>query len=92
VVGVRDQTGDGPEEGKRFDFEVSRFGEKFVLVKRDVRVVLFVDVEVFEETSVKEVVELHLFRTETLKMPIKRSVLPVKFSRKVETMLTSMCF
>jgi hypothetical protein len=59
VVRVRDETGDGAEEGEGFDLEVSRFGLELVLVERDVGVVLLVDVEVLDETLAEEVVEGH---------------------------------
>lgn len=51
---------DSAEDGKRFNLEVSCCGNDRVLVQRDVRIVFLVDVEIFNEAFMKEVVESKL--------------------------------
>lgn len=60
MVGVGDETCDGPEEGEGFDFEVRRVVENLIFVEGDVGIVFFVDVEVFDEPFMKEGVESQL--------------------------------
>lgn len=49
-MGVRDEAGDSAKEGERFYLEVRGRRHNIRLIESDVGVILFVDVEVFNET------------------------------------------
>lgn len=57
MVRVRDKPCNSAKDCERFDFEVGRGGYNHAFVERDVRVVFFVDVKVFDEAFVEEVIE-----------------------------------
>jgi len=54
---IRDQTGDGAQNGERFYFEVCRTGDDVRFVEGYMGIVLFVDIKIFHKTLPKEVIE-----------------------------------
>jgi hypothetical protein len=57
VVRVRDKTSDSAKNGEWLNFEMSSVVHDLVLVTRDIRVVLFVTIEVFDQTRSQEHIE-----------------------------------
>lgn len=87
MMWVGDKSGDGAEDGERLDFQVRGRGNDEIFVQRNVRVVFFVDVQVFYETFVQEIIEGDdpLFQELTCGVNIRKSV-----SKKA--LPTSICF
>ena len=54
---VRNQTSDSSQESERFNFEVGRRRNDVWFIEGDIRVILLVDVEVFYQTAVEEIVK-----------------------------------
>lgn len=54
---IRDQTGYRTQQSERFDFEMSRIENDFSLLQGNVRIVLFVDVEVLDQSLMQECVK-----------------------------------
>ena len=54
---IRDETSDGAENGERFNLQVRRSWDDIRFVQRDVRIILLVYVQIFNETLAQEVVE-----------------------------------
>jgi hypothetical protein len=60
MMRIWNKTRYGSEEGERLNLDVCGRGDNLGFVEGDVGVVLFVDVEVFDEAFVKERIERHL--------------------------------
>ena len=54
---IRDETSDGAENGEGFNLQVRRSWDDIRFVERDVRIILLVYVQIFNETLAQEVVE-----------------------------------
>ena len=68
MMRIWNKAGDSSEERERFDLEMCCAGNNVLLIQCDVRVVLFVDVEVLHKTLPEEVVECQLALFELLKI------------------------
>lgn len=66
MVGIGNETSDGAENCKRLDLQVGRGRHDVRLVQRDVRVILFVDVQVFDEALLQEVIKSKFARLQLL--------------------------
>ena len=66
MVRVGNETSDSSEQSEGLDFEMCRSFDDFVVVQRDVGIVLLVDVEIFDQSLVEERVERHLLRSQQL--------------------------
>ena len=60
---VWDETSDSTQNRERFDFKMCCCFVDLLFVEGDFGVVLFVDIDVFDESSVEKVVEVHLARS-----------------------------
>lgn len=67
MVGVWDEAGDSAEDSERLNFEMGGARDDHMFIEGDEGVVLFVAVEVLDETQRKEVIERDLARLEPLK-------------------------
>ena len=67
MMRIWNKAGNSSEERERFDLEVCCAGNNVLLIQCDVRVVLFVDVEVLHKTLPEEVVECEETFLELLK-------------------------
>lgn len=66
VVRVRDQASHGPKNREGFDLEMGCMLINVFLVDSDIRVVLFVDVQVLDDSSRKSIIEVHCPFTKAL--------------------------
>lgn len=57
MMRVGNEAGDSSKQGERLDFQVRGRGDDIGFVQSDVRIVLFVDVEVFDKTLPQKIVE-----------------------------------
>jgi hypothetical protein len=58
-MGVWNQTSDGAKDGKRLNFEMGRMLVDLVLVDGDIRIVLFVDIQILDDSSGQSIVKVH---------------------------------
>ena len=65
-MGIWDESSDSSKERERFNLEMSGIRSNIWFVKRNVRIVFLVDIEVFHEAFPKEVVECQLALLELL--------------------------
>jgi hypothetical protein len=57
MVGIWDKTGNSAQDSKWLDLQVGGRSDDIRLIKCDVRIVLFVHIQVFYETISKEVIK-----------------------------------
>ena len=90
-MGVRDQTCDCTENCEGLNLEMSGRGEDLGLVKRDVRVVLLVHIEVLDKTLAEEIIEAQLVLSEGLGKKRDRISYSPEADRLQTLPLTCMC-
>jgi hypothetical protein len=66
MVRIGNETGHRSEDGERFNFEVCSGRDDHILVEGNVRVVFFVDIEIFHQAFLEEIFKVDDFLFEKL--------------------------
>lgn len=61
MVGIGNKARYGAQNCERFDLQVGRGGDNIRFVKRDIRIVLLIDIEVLDQPLLEKVVKREFF-------------------------------